>query len=314
MKRILLTTFFLFSCFYAQARHIPESSPVEKPLLGHFCQNCPNSHPEKLLYLVEVQQGYILFLDEKPCQSLYPLGYVDGFGLYGAYFAQGFGLDPSGLVETPMGTVGVDQAYQWSHDQTGAIWGPVGIYYPNPPVTPEKSSTNGKIEDCDCENPKAIVEKYIKGFPESVKKNFIAQIKRNCEMRKKLTPCPATVAEVKAAGYQKESQTTSKKFHPGSEVCYRKREVGQKYGNQCCYDCKGKLITEGPGAGTPDNYCPYGITDGTLVNDHFNYDVVPFNMLVGLLGAEKGVEAYHCMGWAPHNSPNAKPNKGCNVK
>ena len=99
MKRILLTTFFLFSCFYAQARHIPVSSSASEPHIGHFCENCSDLYPEKTLYLVEVQQGYILFLAENSCQSLYPLGYIDGMSLYNGYFAEGFGVDPSGLTD-----------------------------------------------------------------------------------------------------------------------------------------------------------------------------------------------------------------------
>ena len=35
-----------------------------------------------------------------------PLGYVDGMSLYGAYFAQGFALDPLGNMTFDPGTIG----------------------------------------------------------------------------------------------------------------------------------------------------------------------------------------------------------------
>jgi hypothetical protein len=39
----------------------------------------------------------------KSRQPVYPLGYVDGFGLYNGYFAEGFMMDPSGNVaENPL--------------------------------------------------------------------------------------------------------------------------------------------------------------------------------------------------------------------
>ena len=84
------------------ARNIPQSpldqSPfsAQKPHIGLSGNFCPNMHLENSVYLFEVQQGYILFLVEKSCQSLYPLGYVDGMSLYNGYFASHFMLDPYG--------------------------------------------------------------------------------------------------------------------------------------------------------------------------------------------------------------------------
>ena len=98
MQRFLLITFFLFSCLHAQARHVESAIPAQKPHIGLSGNFSPNMHLENSVYLIEVQLGYILFLVEKSCQPLYPLGYVDGMSLYGGYFGEGFGLDPSGLM------------------------------------------------------------------------------------------------------------------------------------------------------------------------------------------------------------------------
>jgi len=72
-------------------------------------------------------------------------------------------------------------------------------------------------------------------------------------------------------------------FHPGAKECFREPR-GPGPGNQCCYDDGGNLITDGPGAGTPDRASPaggeddcgdctwdYGITPGF----HFILDVLP---------------------------------------
>src|SRR5690606_22289869 len=48
-------------------------------------------------------------------------------------------------------------------------------------------------------------------------------------------------------------------YHPGAKWCMRsKKVIATKAGQQCCYDGSGSLITEGPGAGTPDRYSPVG--------------------------------------------------------
>jgi RHS repeat-associated protein len=50
-------------------------------------------------------------------------------------------------------------------------------------------------------------------------------------------------------------------YHPGAAVCYRQTGRGGQAGQQCCYDASGNLITEGPGAGTPDMASPGGSAD-----------------------------------------------------
>ena len=42
-------------------------------------------------------------------------------------------------------------------------------------------------------------------------------------------------------------------FHQGAKCCMRSAKANESgAGQQCCYDDKGKLITHGQGAGTPD--------------------------------------------------------------
>jgi hypothetical protein len=50
-------------------------------------------------------------------------------------------------------------------------------------------------------------------------------------------------------------------FHPGAATGYRSKHgytsvPGTSHGQQCCYDTQGRLITDGPGAGTPDIWSP----------------------------------------------------------
>ena len=116
MKRFLLITFLLFSSFSAHARHVESALSAQKSPIGAFFENAPNLHPADQLYLIELHIAYNDFLAQdahRPLNLWYfraryfsdemgrfisrdPLGYVDGFGLYGAYFAERFNMDPSG--------------------------------------------------------------------------------------------------------------------------------------------------------------------------------------------------------------------------
>ncbi|MBL8871253.1 MAG: hypothetical protein JNK90_15755 [Planctomycetaceae bacterium] len=64
-------------------------------------------------------------------------------------------------------------------------------------------------------------------------------------------------------------------FHPGAHRCMRSSRGDQNVPNQqCCYDKSGKLITNGPGAGSPDINKP----------DHYVGEVDPFLCAVFLDG------------------------------
>ena len=103
MQRIIITIFlFLAASFHAHAS-MRSDQLDQKTHIGAFSENTPISASGAVLYLVETELGYIAFLEENGTRSKGrfinrdPLGYVDGMSLYGAYFAQGFGLDPWGL-------------------------------------------------------------------------------------------------------------------------------------------------------------------------------------------------------------------------
>ena len=117
MKRFSLMIFILFSSFSAHARHVESTLSAQKVPIDDFFENTPDLHPADQLYLIEMHIVYNDFSAQdahRPLNLWYfraryfsdemgrfisrdPLGYVDGFGLYGGYFAERFALDPSGL-------------------------------------------------------------------------------------------------------------------------------------------------------------------------------------------------------------------------
>lgn len=65
-------------------------------------------------------------------------------------------------------------------------------------------------------------------------------------------------------------------YHPGAASGFRSRSKhssgpGTSHGQQCCYDGEGRLLTDGPGAGTPDLWSPT-----TDLLKHVVYDVQPW--------------------------------------
>lgn len=71
---------------------------------------------------------------------------------------------------------------------------------------------------------------------------------------------------------------------------------------QCCYDSKGKLITEGPGAGTPDVVGPTGIT---AIDFHLNVDVQPY-----ISCKKAGLFDLYLKNRPPNNGKNCNSNNG----
>jgi len=78
--------------------------------------------------------------------------------------------------------------------------------------------------------------------------------------------------------------------HPGSDECYRQYGPGGNgtEGNQCCYNAGGGLITEGPGAGSPDIFGPANGEDpcgdckwGPASLPHFLFEFLPWK--IGLI-------------------------------
>lgn len=111
-------------------------------------------------------------------------------------------------------------------------------------------------------------------------------------------------------------------FHPGADQDLRfyggkapDTEHFPMAGQQATY-YEGKLITDGPGAGTPDLVSAKARPPYTpFAKDHGEFDVVPYNLLVE--AEEQGLEEqglidqpawllYHELGWAPKNLPDAE--------
>lgn len=123
---------------------------------------------------------------------------------------------------------------------------------------------------------------------------------------------PAELPE--GGGWYRELFSDVERFHPGADKDFR-RVVGEvqlgdtgqtaRYGQQATYDDDDRLITHGPGAGTPDLQAPGRVRDNLPGSDtgnvslHTEWDVTPHNVL--------GWRLYHQLGWSPHRewSPEA---------
>ena len=134
-----------------------------------------------------------------------------------------------------------------------------------------------------------------------------------------LPACPCTDAAAKASSDWSGPGGCDPAYHKGAVTGYRSTKgyasaPGTNHGQQCCYDAKGLLITDGPGAGTPDTVqvpsgflagawgtLPFTSTPGLgAVNQHYYNDVVPFN--------ELGWEIYNRY-WIPNKGVGCPPNK-----
>jgi hypothetical protein len=118
-----------------------------------------------------------------------------------------------------------------------------------------------------------------------------------------LPDCPCTYDEAMAnPGVWKDSTSPfSSWFHPGAAHDVRTKHGYQtipdsSHGQQCTYDNDGKLITSGPGAGTPDVWSPE-----TNFWNHQATDVDTYNAL--------GSNVY-VRYWTPNNDNNCEANVG----
>ena len=83
-----------------------------------------------------------------------------------------------------------------------------------------------------------------------------------------LPDCPCKEVKAKEMeGWSHDPGWVPRIFHHGAANCYRGPRTRGHPNQQCCYDKKGKLITGGTGAGTPDS-------DGFRLY-HWLLDVVP---------------------------------------
>lgn len=120
-------------------------------------------------------------------------------------------------------------------------------------------------------------------------------------LSQRVIPCPCDLTELAKLAktrpsvvVRRDPRATSRKFHPGATDVYRIYDptIDPAAGNQCAYDETGRLIPDGPAAGTPDLCSPE-----YSVRAHIRRDVLPFMRL--------GWREYHRRGWAPvsHGAP-----------
>jgi len=76
-----------------------------------------------------------------------PLGFVDGFSLYGGFFAEGFNLDPSGLAEKKAGTIIPSDSSGWEY--INQKWTKKGDKFWDEDMT-DKEKTDRKKYDQGC--------------------------------------------------------------------------------------------------------------------------------------------------------------------
>lgn len=121
-----------------------------------------------------------------------------------------------------------------------------------------------------------------------------------------LPNCPCRESDVIAdtATWGRDQNPLLGWFHPGAASSYRSNSTfstvpGSAHGQQCTYDSSGNLITEGPGAGTPDSWSPN--TNGAA---HTWYDVASWQLL--------GWRIYNRY-WQPNNGSSCSANRGENT-
>lgn len=121
-----------------------------------------------------------------------------------------------------------------------------------------------------------------------------------------LPNCPCTEAAVLGAPgtWARDRNRALAWFHPGAASSYRSIATfstvpGSSHGQQCTYDSAGHLLTDGPGAGTPDSWSP-----NTNVGSHTWYDVATWQLL--------GWRIYNRY-WTPNNGNGCAANRGDNT-
>ena len=107
------------------------------------------------------------------------------------------------------------------------------------------------------------------------------------------------------------------KYHRGANECFRSyppiETIEGSSGQQCCYDAKGDLITNGSAAGTPDkeSTCKGENTAGRMlyryegVLGHYRKDIRPWEDFGGI---NDGWKKYNEL-WKPNNGNHCPANK-----
>ena len=138
---------------------------------------------------------------------------------------------------------------------------------------------------------------------ETVREKFdawYADQKANMSWLKSLPDCPCSLQQKKCFigliytgsymyfyvapnGWTLATTILLQKYHPGGVYDLRQNVKAGESGQQCIYDMHGKLITHGPGAGTPDRAGSEGGLWGP--NGHLAQDVYPYEWALQLDGS-----------------------------
>lgn len=116
-----------------------------------------------------------------------------------------------------------------------------------------------------------------------------------------LPDCPCEAPWSDPVNWEGDQNPSLQDAHPGATSSFRSTAVANgssRHGQQCTYDSANRLITSGPGAGTPDFYSPARITD---IPYHSVYDYKTFK--------ELGWQTY-TQYWRPNNGRGCPPNAG----
>jgi RHS repeat-associated protein len=115
-----------------------------------------------------------------------------------------------------------------------------------------------------------------------------------------LPNCPCNIGMPPAnpgADQWEDPEPADSLHHPGAVHCIRSKPTSQGHAQQCCFDRRGALITEGSGAGTPD----YGAFPSDIPA-HLVTDVSPFHACCTIGRME------HYLEWRPPNNGNGCPS------
>ncbi|MGB7537783.1 MAG: DUF4157 domain-containing protein [Anaerolineales bacterium] len=119
-----------------------------------------------------------------------------------------------------------------------------------------------------------------------------------------LPNCPCNAPTHDTTNWVRDSNPDLQTYHPGAASSFRSTSAatgGSRHGQQCTYDAADRLITDGPGAGTPDVYSPSGRLGALNIPYHVVYDVKTWK--------ELGWSTYNQY-WRPNNGLGCPSNSG----
>ena len=183
MQRFIITTFLFLVASFSTNAALRSDQITSKVHIGASAENTYDFTSGEVLYLVETQQGFILFSGEsahKPVDlygftgryldtesdlwyfraryysdelgrfiSRDPMGYVDGMSLYAGYFASGFALDPKGLRSRQNNDEPTDTVEE-------EVIVPLGPNGKGPSIIPPDINEDDRKAGCICERPNAF--------------------------------------------------------------------------------------------------------------------------------------------------------------